>query len=260
MDTESSRASFSSEEDLRPSSIDIDEQLERNTRSRIQSLLQRNDKAEIPWFIQTTSDPVPVTTADLRMTFLPERVPIIHELEEVPTPEPEEVPTIPESLHRQNTASRTHSMRVRSLAASLEALEVAEYRRTHRGTFSLHRDKITSHRGLRGRPTRRVSERSSSLRELDPTLLFCKAELSDAEAARRAAETKSNPKLAKLDRKASTLKQKIDHLKLRRDEAHAGNGFDSPQVKKLSMQVISISKRLAKVCRERYNMRSSNPL
>merc|ERR1711964_88532 len=187
--------------------------------------------------------------------------------EEVPAnPEPVEVKTIhkletvsvaPETVPTNPCSNRTNSVRLTDLASKMEALELAEYRRTQRG-----------------KPCRRVSDRSSQsqplkrqgLKKKRPKMkarrttqpggsTVSKSKLSGAAEAGQAAKTKSNSKLAKLDKQAESLKQKIDRLILRRDEAHAED-FDSPLVKKLSMQVITFSKKLAKVSRERYNMRS----
>merc|ERR1711964_100451 len=184
--------------------------------------------------------------------------------EEVPAnPEPVEVKTIhkletvsvaPETVPTNPCSNRTNSVRLTDLASKMEALELAEYRRTQRG-----------------KPRRRVSDRSSlsqpqCLKKKRPKMkarrqtqlgasTVSKSKLSGAAEAGQAVKTKSNSKLAKLDKQAASLKQKIDRLILRRDEAHA-NDFDSPLVKKLSMQVITFSKKLAKVSRERYNMRS----
>merc|ERR1711964_191925 len=74
--------------------------------------------------------------------------------EEVPAnPEPVEVKTIhtfetvsvaPESVPTNPCSNRTNSVRLTDLASKMEALELAEYRRTHHG-----------------KPCRRVSDRSS---------------------------------------------------------------------------------------------------
>merc|ERR1711964_314931 len=121
----------------------------------------------------------------------------------------------------------------------------------------------------KGKPKKTVArskKQGKTFGQLKKLKAVVKKQPKNSKAPKKAPKAKGKPKvvrnsLEQLDQESDRLKRKIDRLTVRKAEANANEGSDhaTPStVRKLSRQILTLSKKLRAVSIKRYKLRSSS--
>merc|ERR1711964_266551 len=115
----------------------------------------------------------------------------------------------------------------------------------------------------KGKPKKTVTKskkQGKTFGRLKKLKAVVKKQPKNSRAPKKAPKAKGKPKAAgnsleELDQESGRLKQKIERITMRKDNANANEGSDHPTVQKLCRQILTLSKKLRTVSMKRYKLR-----